>query len=252
MSEAIIDVKDLKVAYGKNEVLHGVSLAFPAGDLVALVGPSGCGKSTFLRSLNRMNDEVGNVNIQGTIKFKGQDIYADGSDLVALRSAIGMVFQQPVPFPFSIYDNVSYGLRVAGYTEREYLDQCVEESLRQAAIWDEVKDDLKKSALALSGGQQQRVCIARQLAVRPQVILLDEPTSALDPISSSEIEETLLTLKRDYTLIMVTHNLQQASRISDRTAFFLNGNLVEYGRTEEMFLRPQQEVTSEYLNGRFG
>jgi phosphate ABC transporter, ATP-binding protein len=227
-------------------------LTFEEGGITALIGPSGSSKSTYLRTLNRMNDLIPNVTITGTIKFRDQDIYAPQTDLVTLRKEIGMVFQQPNPFPFSIYDNVAFGLKLAGEKNREYLDQVVETSLKQAAVWDEVKDHLHESALSLSGGQQQRVCIARVLAVSPQIILLDEPTSALDPISSSQIESTLLKLRTDYTIITVTHNLQQASRISDRTAFFMNGEVIEVDDTKKIFMNPARKETEDYISGRFG
>lgn len=225
---------------------------FPDKGIHALIGPSGCGKSTYLRTLNRMNDMIENVKIEGEFKFKNQDIYDEKIDLVELRKKIGMVFQQPNPFPFSIYDNVTYGLRMAGIKDKRILDEKVETSLKQAAIWEEVKDNLNKNALALSGGQQQRICIARVLAVAPEVILLDEPTSALDPISTEKIEEMLLTLRDNYTCIMVTHNMQQASRISDTTSFFLSGNLVESNKTKKIFLNPDKEQTADYLSGKFG
>ena len=215
----IITTKDVHLYYGKKEALKGITLDFPQGGIHALIGPSGCGKSTYLRCLNRMNDMIDNVKITGDIRLDGNDIYSPQTDTVTLRKRVGMVFQQPNPFPFSIYENIVYGLRIAGIKDKEVLDERVETSLKQAAIWDEVKDDLKKSAVALSGGQQQRICIARVLAVRPEVILLDEPTSALDPVSSSLIEEMLLKLKEEYTCIIVTHNMQQASRISDTTSF---------------------------------
>ena len=243
---------DVHLSYGPVEALHGISMDFQEKELTALLGPSGCGKSTFLRCLNRMNDDIDNIKITGIITFEDEDIYSPKMDLVKLRKEVGMVFQQPTPFPFSIYNNIAYGLRLAGIKDKELIDQRVEESLKQAAIWNEVKDDLNKNAQALSGGQQQRICIARALAVHPKVVLLDEPTSALDPISSSEIEETLLHIKHEFTFIMVTHNLQQASRISDKTAFLMNGNLIEYGSTEEMFMNPKKQITSDYLNGRFG
>ena len=249
---AIITAKDVRLKYGDYEALHGINLNFNEKELTALIGPSGCGKSTFLRCLNRMNDDIENINITGEIKFEGQDIYGSKMDLVELRKNVGMVFQQPTPFPFSVYDNVAYGLKIAGVKDKRLIDQRVEESLKQAAIWKETKDNLNRNAQAFSGGQQQRICIARALAIRPKVVLLDEPTSALDPISSSEIEETLMELKHQYTFIMVTHNLQQAGRISDQTAFLMNGDLIEAGKTEKMFIAPKKQITSDYLNGRFG
>lgn len=248
----IITTKDVHLYYGKKEALKGITLDFPQGGIHALIGPSGCGKSTYLRCLNRMNDMIANVKITGDIKLDGNDIYSPQTDMVTLRKRVGMVFQQPNPFPFSIYENIVYGLRIAGIKDKEVLDERVETSLKQAAIWDEVKDDLKKSAVALSGGQQQRICIARVLAVRPEVILLDEPTSALDPVSSSLIEEMLLKLKEEYTCIIVTHNMQQASRISDTTSFFLNGELIETGLTKKIFVTPDNKKTDDYLSGRFG
>ena len=251
MSE-IITTKDVHLYYGKKEALKGITLDFPQGGIHALIGPSGCGKSTYLRCLNRMNDMIDNVKITGDIRLDGNDIYSQQTDTVTLRKRVGMVFQQPNPFPFSIYENIVYGLRIAGIKDKEVLDERVETSLKQAAIWDEVKDDLKKSAVALSGGQQQRICIARVLAVRPEVILLDEPTSALDPVSSSLIEEMLLKLKEEYTCIIVTHNMQQASRISDTTSFFLNGELIETGLTKKIFVTPDNKKTDDYLSGRFG
>lgn len=248
----IMEAQNVKLSYGKFEALHGISLNFPEKQLTALIGPSGCGKSTFLRCLNRMNDDIDNINITGKILLEGEDIYRAKLDLVALRKKVGMVFQQPTPFPFPVYDNVAYGLRVAGVKDKQLIDQRVEESLKQAAIWDETKDNLQRNAQEFSGGQQQRICIARALAIRPEVVLLDEPTSALDPISSAEIEETLMGLKKKYTFIMVTHNLQQASRVSDQVAFLMDGELIESGSTEQMFLAPKKEITSNYLNGRFG
>lgn len=248
----IITTKDVHLYYGKKEALKGITLDFPQGGIHALIGPSGCGKSTYLRCLNRMNDMIDNVKITGDIMLDGNDIYSPQTDTVTLRKRVGMVFQQPNPFPFSIYENIVYGLRIAGIKDKEVLDERVETSLKQAAIWDEVKDDLKKSAVALSGGQQQRICIARVLAVRPEVILLDEPTSALDPVSSSLIEEMLLKLKEEYTCIIVTHNMQQASRISDTTSFFLNGELIETGLTKKIFVTPDNKKTDDYLSGRFG
>lgn len=248
----IITTKDVHLYYGKKEALKGITLDFPQGGIHALIGPSGCGKSTYLRCLNRMNDMIANVKITGDIRLDGNDIYSPQTDTVTLRKRVGMVFQQPNPFPFSIYENIVYGLRIAGIKDKEVLDERVETSLKQSAIWDEVKDDLKKSAVALSGGQQQRICIARVLAVRPEVILLDEPTSALDPVSSSLIEEMLLKLKEEYTCIIVTHNMQQASRISDTTSFFLNGELIETGLTKKIFVTPDNKKTDDYLSGRFG
>ncbi|MGX7059263.1 phosphate ABC transporter ATP-binding protein PstB [Vagococcus humatus] len=250
---AIITSKDLDLFYGEKQALNQINIEFYEKEITALIGPSGCGKSTFLRTLNRMNDLIPGVTINGEVQFNGQDIYGSSMDVVMLRKQMGMVFQQPNPFPFSIYDNVTYGLRLQQQTyTKEELDQIVEESLKAAAVWDDVKDKLNKSALSLSGGQQQRVCIARVLAVKPDVILLDEPTSALDPVSSGKIEEMLYDLKEDYTMIMVTHNMPQASRISDRTAFFLNGDLIEYAPTKEIFLNPKKIETENYITGKFG
>ncbi len=251
-NQPIITASDVHLSYGDFEALHGISLAFPRNEITALIGPSGCGKSTFLRTLNRMNDLIPDVKITGTIKKDGHDIYAPNVDVTQLRKDVGMVFQQPNPFPFSVYDNVVYGLRLAGVRDRQVLDEAVETSLKQAAVWDDVKDKLYKSALALSGGQQQRVCIARVLAVKPEVILMDEPTSALDPISSGKVEDILVELRNEYTIIIVTHNMQQASRISDRTAFFLQGNMIECDKTKQMFLNPREQATEDYLSGRFG
>ncbi|HCM90672.1 MULTISPECIES: phosphate ABC transporter ATP-binding protein PstB [Vagococcus] len=249
---AIIESNDLHLYYGKNEALKGITMAFDEGGITALIGPSGCGKSTYLRTLNRMNDLIPSVTITGNVSYKGKDIYSPKTDTVMLRKQIGMVFQQPNPFPFSIYENVIYGLRLSGNHSKEELDRVVEESLKAAAVWDDVKDKLNKSALSLSGGQQQRVCIARVLAVKPDVILLDEPTSALDPVSSGKIENMLLELKEQYTMIMVTHNMQQASRISDKTAFFLNGDLIEYDKTKKIFINPKEQKTEDYITGKFG
>lgn len=251
-TKEILTTQDLHLYYGSNEALKGINLSFEEKGITALIGPSGCGKSTYLRTLNRMNDLIPGVTITGTAEFKGEDLYAPNADTVQIRKEIGMVFQQPNPFPFSIYDNVIYGLRIAGERDKEKLDAVVEKSLRQAAVWDEVKDHLHESALALSGGQQQRVCIARVLAVSPEIILLDEPTSALDPVSSSQIEATLLNLRQDYTIIIVTHNLQQASRIADRTAFFMNGELVEVDQTKNIFMNPANKQTEDHISGRFG
>lgn len=252
LENEIITTKNVHLYYGQKEALKGINLNFREKGIHALIGPSGCGKSTYLRTLNRMNDMIDNVKITGDIQLNGQDIYDEKMDLVELRTRVGMVFQQPNPFPFSIYDNVTYGLKMAGVKDKNILDEAVETSLKKAAIWDEVKDDLKKNALALSGGQQQRICIARLLANSPEVILLDEPTSALDPISTDKVEEMLLTLKDDYTCIMVTHNMQQASRISDTTSFFLDGNLIESDTTKTMFLNPKEKQTIDYLSGKFG
>lgn len=248
----ILTTENLSLFYGKKEALKGVNLDFEDRGITALIGPSGCGKSTFLRCLNRMNDLIPNVTITGEVNFNQHNIYAPTMDTVQLRKEIGMVFQQPNPFPFSIYENVVYGLRLAGVHDKEHLDAAVEKSLKQAAIWDEVKDRLHANALSLSGGQQQRVCIARVLAVEPDIILLDEATSALDPISSRMIEETLLNLRQDYSIITVTHNMQQASRISDRTAFFLNGELIEVNDTKQIFMNPVRQETNDYISGRFG
>lgn len=249
---AIITAKELNLWYGKYQALHAINLPILQNCITALIGPSGCGKSTFLKTLNRMNDLVSNVRISGEVLFHGRDIYAPGVDVNGLRKEIGMVFQKPNPFPMSVYDNIAYGPRTHGIRSRVQLDEIVERSLRAAAIWDEVKDRLKKSALGLSGGQQQRLCIARALAVEPQVLLMDEPTSALDPISTSKIEELALTLRGQYTIVIVTHNMQQAARISDQTAFFLLGELVEYGETERLFAQPSDTRTEDYITGRFG
>ena len=248
----IITVKDLQLWYGQTKALKGVSMNIPEKSITALIGPSGCGKSTFLKTLDRMNDLVPGVRIEGEVKYNGQDIFAPSVDVNELRREIGMVFQKPNPFPMSIYDNVAYGPRTHGIRSRVKLDEIVEKSLRGAAIWDEVKDRLKKSALGMSGGQQQRLCIARALAVEPEVLLMDEPTSALDPISTSRIEELAMELKKDYTIVMVTHNMQQAARISDKTAFFLLGDMVEFGPTEKIFSMPQDRRTEDYITGRFG
>ncbi|MEG0496861.1 MAG: phosphate ABC transporter ATP-binding protein PstB [Carnobacterium sp.] len=248
----IIESRDVHLYYGKKEALKGVSLDFLPNEITALIGPSGCGKSTYLRTLNRMNDLIPDVTITGNVTFENKDIYSPKMDTVELRKKIGMVFQQPNPFPFSIFENVAYGLRIAGMKDKNKIAEIVEISLRKAAVWDDVKDKLSKSALALSGGQQQRVCIARVLAVEPAIILLDEPTSALDPVSSGKIERMLLELKEDYTMIIVTHNMQQASRISDKTAFFLDGHLIEHGETRQIFTNPHKKETEDYISGRFG
>ena len=249
---AIIDVKDLNLWYGSHQALHHVNMEIPANEITALIGPSGCGKSTFLKTLDRMNDLVDGIKITGQVQYRGQDIYAPGVDVTWLRKQIGMVFQKPNPFPMSIYDNVAYGPRTHGVRSKVKLEEIVEKSLRGAAIWDEVKDRLKKSALGLSGGQQQRLCIARALAVEPDILLMDEATSALDPISTSKIEDLAMELKKDYTIIMVTHNMQQAARISDNTAFFLLGEMVEFGQTEQIFSVPKDKRTEDYITGRFG
>ena len=248
----IITVEDLNLWYGSTQALHHVSMEIPEKSITALIGPSGCGKSTFLKTLDRMNDLVPGVRIEGTVRYDGKDIFAADVDVNELRRQVGMVFQKPNPFPMSIYDNVAYGPRTHGVRNRAKLDEIVEQSLRSAAIWDEVKDRLKKNALGLSGGQQQRLCIARALAVEPRVLLMDEPTSALDPISTSKIEELAMELKKRYTIVIVTHNMQQALRISDRTAFFLLGELIEYDDTEKMFSTPSQKKTEDYITGRFG
>ena len=248
----IITVEDLNLWYGSTQALHHVSMEIPEKSITALIGPSGCGKSTFLKTLDRMNDLVPGVRIEGTVRYDGRDIFAPDVDVNELRRQVGMVFQKPNPFPMSIYDNVAYGPRTHGVRNRAKLDEIVEQSLRSAAIWDEVKDRLKKNALGLSGGQQQRLCIARALAVEPQVLLMDEPTSALDPISTSKIEELAIELKKQYTIVIVTHNVQQALRISDRTAFFLLGELIEYDDTERIFSTPSQKKTEDYITGRFG
>ncbi len=246
----IITVQDLNLWYGAAQALHHVSMDIPEKSITALIGPSGCGKSTFLKTLNRMNDLISGVKVTGSVLYKEQDVFA--MDVSQLRREVGMVFQKPNPFPMSIYDNVAYGPRTHGIRNKVRLDDIVEQSLRSAAIWDEVKDRLKKNALGLSGGQQQRLCIARALAVEPQVLLMDEPTSALDPISTSKIEELATELKERYTIVIVTHNMQQAARISDRTAFFLLGELVEYGDTEQIFAQPRDKRTEDYITGRFG
>ena len=248
----ILQAKDLNLWYGQNHALHSVNVDIPEHEITAFIGPSGCGKSTFLRTLNRMNDLIPSVKITGEVDFHGQNIYDSGVDPTWLRKQIGMVFQKANPFPMSIYDNVAYGPRTHGVRSKVQLDEIVEKSLRAAAIWDEVKDRLKKSALGLSGGQQQRLCIARALAVEPEVLLMDESTSALDPISTSKIEDLAAELKNKYTVIMVTHNMQQAARISDNTAFFLLGELVEFGKTEQLFSNPTDKRTEDYITGRFG
>ena len=249
---SILSVENMCLWYGSHQALHDINIEIPEKSITALIGPSGCGKSTFLKTLNRMNDLVPDVKITGSVKYKDMDIFDPGVDVSELRRQIGMVFQKPNPFPMSIYDNIAYGPRTHGVRNKAKLDDIVERSLRGAAIWDEVKDRLKKNALGLSGGQQQRLCIARALAVEPDVLLMDEPTSALDPISTSKIEELAVELKEKYTIVIVTHNMQQAVRISDNTAFFLLGELVEYGNTEQMFSQPKDKRTEDYITGRFG
>ena len=248
----IIQVENLDLYYGQNHALHGVTMDIPEHEITAFIGPSGCGKSTFLRTLNRMNDLIPSVRITGAVNYKGQDIYGPNVDPTWLRKQIGMVFQKANPFPMSIYDNVAYGPRTYGVRNRSRLDEIVEQSLRDAAIWDEVKDRLKTSALGLSGGQQQRLCIARALANEPEVLLMDESTSALDPISTAKIEDLAVELKQNYTVVMVTHNMQQALRVSDKTAFFLLGEMVEFGPTDQIFSMPRDKRTEEYITGRFG
>ena len=247
---SIISTKNLSLWYGSFQALKDINIEIPAHSITALIGPSGCGKSTFLKTLNRMNDLIPTVKIAGEAIYNGQNIF--DADVNNLRKEVGMVFQKPNPFPMSIYDNIAYGPRTHGITNKAQLDDIVEKALRSAAIWDEVKDRLKKNALGMSGGQQQRLCIARALAVEPKVLLMDEPTSALDPISTSRIEDLAMELKKDYTIVIVTHNVQQAVRISDQTAFFLLGELVEYGNTEEMFAQPKDQRTEDYITGRFG
>ena len=249
---AILSAHDLNLWYGAHQALHNISIDIPEKSITALIGPSGCGKSTFLKTLNRMNDLVGGVKITGEVTYEGENIYDPSVDVNELRKSIGMVFQKPNPFPMSIYDNIAYGPRTHGIRNKAKLDDIVEKSLRGAAIWDEVKDRLKKNALGLSGGQQQRLCIARALAVKPKVLLMDEPTSALDPISTSRIEDLAMQLREQYTIVIVTHNMQQAVRISDNTAFFLLGELVEVGQTEKIFSQPQDKRTEDYITGRFG
>lgn len=246
-----IQVKNLELFYGDNKALKNVNLDIESKKVTALIGPSGCGKSTFLRTLNRMNDLIDNVKITGEIIIGGKNIYKD-IDEIDLRKKVGMVFQKPNPFPMSIYDNVAYGSRIHGVKDKETLDEIVEKSLMGAALWEEVKDRLKKSALGLSGGQQQRLCIARTIAVSPEIILMDEPTSALDPISTIKMEELMYELKKEYTVVIVTHNMQQAGRIADKTAFFLSGEVVEYGDTSDIFYKPKDKRTEDYITGRFG
>ena len=249
---SILSVQDLCLWYGSHQALKDINIEIPEKSITALIGPSGCGKSTFLKTLDRMNDLIPDVKITGSVKYKGEDIFEPSVDVSELRRQVGMVFQKPNPFPMSIYDNIAYGPRTHGVKSRAKLDEIVEQSLRGAAIWDEVKDRLKKNALGLSGGQQQRLCIARALAVEPEVLLMDEPTSALDPISTSKIEDLACELKDRYTVVMVTHNMQQAARTSDNTAFFLLGELVEFGKTEQVFSTPADKRTEDYITGRFG
>ena len=249
---SIISVKDMCLWYGDYQALKDVSIEIPEKSITAFIGPSGCGKSTFLKTLNRMNDLIPSVKITGDIRYEGTDTFSKDVDVNELRRDVGMVFQKPNPFPMSIYDNIAYGPRTHGITSKVQLDEIVERALRDAAIWDEVKDRLKKNALGMSGGQQQRLCIARALAVQPKILLMDEPTSALDPISTSRIEELVMELKEKYTIVMVTHNMQQAVRVSDYTAFFLLGELVEFGKTDEIFSQPKDQRTEDYITGRFG
>jgi phosphate transport system ATP-binding protein len=247
-----IDVESFDFYYGEAKVLHGITLAIPEKQVTALIGPSGCGKSTFLRSINRMNDIIPGSHVDGTIRIDGDDVYGSRVDVVSLRRRVGMVFQKSNPFPKSIYDNVAYGLRIGGTRDRRKLDEAIERSLRRSALWDEVKDRLHDSALALSGGQQQRLCIARALAVGPEILLMDEPASALDPIATQRIEELIWELKESYTIVIVTHNMQQAARVSDGTAFFMLGKLVEYDATKKIFMNPSEKLTEDYITGRFG
>jgi phosphate transport system ATP-binding protein len=250
--ERILSVKNLEIFYGEKRAVNGISLEIEKNTVTALIGPSGCGKSTFLRSINRMNDLIPGASAKGEILYEGLNILSNQINVVALRKEIGMVFQKPNPFPKSVYENIAHALKFAGIRKKSELDQIVEESLQKAALWDEVKDRLHKSALSLSGGQQQRLCIARTIAMRPSVMLLDEPSSALDPISNAKVEELIMDLKDDYSIIIVTHNMQQASRISDKTAFFFNGDLIEFDRTEKIFTNPSVAKTEEYISGRFG
>ena len=250
--KSIISVNELCLWYGNHQALKNINIDISKNSITALIGPSGCGKSTFLKTLDRMNDLIPDVKITGSVEYKGEDIFAPGVDVSELRRQIGMVFQKPNPFPMSIYDNIAYGPRIHGTKSKAKLDEIVEDSLRKAALWDECKDRLKKSALGMSGGQQQRLCIARALAVEPEILLMDEPTSALDPISTSKIEDLAVELRKKYTIIIVTHNMQQAARISDKTAFFLMGEIVEYDETDKMFSTPKEKRTEDYISGRFG
>jgi len=252
MSDIKITIENFNLYYGKKQALKDISLSILSNQVTALIGPSGCGKSTFLRSLNRMNDLIDNVRINGAVLIDGTNIYLNGIDVVELRKKVGMIFQKSNPFPKSIYDNVAFGPRINGIHDKKLLDEIVERSLSRAALWEEVKDDLKKSALALSGGQQQRLCIARALAVNPEILLMDEPASALDPIATAKIEELIFELKQNYTIVIVTHNMQQAARVSDFTAFFYLGELIEYDETKKIFTTPKKKQTEEYITGRFG
>ena len=252
MNEPIIKVRDLDLWYGEHQALRKISMDIPGKSITALIGPSGCGKSTFLRNINRMNDLIPDCRVEGILEYRGKNILGNDIDVTDLRRKVGMVFQKPNPFPMSIYDNIAYGPRIGGIRNKTELDEIVERSLKAAAIWEETKNRLKKSALGMSGGQQQRLCIARALAVKPDVLLMDEPTSALDPISTGKIEDLAEELKKEYTIVMVTHNMQQAVRISDRTAFFLLGDLVEYGETNQIFSDPRDKRTEDYITGRFG
>ncbi|MDE1547730.1 phosphate ABC transporter ATP-binding protein PstB [Jeotgalibaca caeni] len=252
MSKSKISVNDMNLWYGDFQALKGINMEIKENEITAFIGPSGCGKSTFIKSLNRMNDLVAGCRIEGSILLDGQNMYADHYDVNMLRKRVGMVFQHPNPFPMSIYDNIAYGPRTHGIKDKKVLDEIVERSLKGAAIWNEVKDDLSKNALRVSGGQQQRICIARALAVEPEVLLMDEPTSALDPISTAKIEDLVQDLKDQYTIVMVTHNMQQAARVSDKTAFFLTGEIIEFGETDEIFSNPSDQRTEDYVSGRFG
>ncbi len=247
-----ISVKNLDFFYGKSQALFDVSLEIPKGEVTAFIGPSGCGKSTFLRTLNRMNDTIDGTKVVGSVKLDGEDIYASGTDVVSLRKRVGMIFQKSTPFPKSIFDNIAYGPKLHGEKNKQVLEEIVESSLKRAALWDEVKDRLNKSALGLSGGQQQRLCIARAIAVQPDVLLMDEPASALDPKSTTKIEDLIEELKGDYTIVIVTHNMQQAARVSDRTAFFFEGKIIEVGETNQVFTQPREKQTEDYITGRFG
>ena len=249
---ALIEVKDLNVYYGKTHALKNVTMDISKNTVTAFMGPSGCGKSTFLRVFNRMNDLIDNCRTEGSVTLDGMDIYKKNVEVDELRKKVGMVFQKPNPFPMSIFENVAYGLRVNGISDKKYIRDTVEDAIKQAALWDEVKDSLKKSAMELSGGQQQRLCIARAIVIKPSIVLMDEPTSALDPISSAKIEELMFDLKNKYTIVIVTHNIQQAARISEKTAFFFVGDLIEYGSTKDIFTNPKHEKTQSYITGRFG